>query len=217
MQNGLKRTIGTLVVLMAVASPAHTEPRAKQKPEQDQRTLVFPYMAVGGAPEGWHFLTVLSLENSHRLANSGTIEFFTGDGRPLHVQLNDSSGLAARSEWKVSGKDSTLLVVSHPGGSLEDGWLRIRLAGKPSIKVIVLVQCYNGEHLFAEAGTVGHPGEPVKDPYYRISTGGSSPWRQWRTPDSALLTHFKEEVRWIALRRSAPRHAFQCSRGPRCK
>jgi hypothetical protein len=217
MQNRLKRTIWTLVILMAVASPAHTGSRAKQKSEQDQRTLVLPYMAVGGAPEGWHFLTVLSLENSHRLANSGTIEFFTGDGRPLHVQVNDNAGLAARSEWKVSGKDSTLLVVSHPGGSFEDGWLRIRLSRKDPIKVIVLVQCYNGEHLFAEAGTVGHPGGPVKGPYSRISTGGSSTRRQWRTPDSALRTHLKEEVRWLALRRSAPRYAFQCSRGPRCK
>ena len=217
MQYRLKRTIGAIVILMAVAGPAHTEPRATPKSQPDQRTLVLPYIAVGGAPEGWHFLTVLSLENSHRLANSGTIEFFTGDGRPLHVQLNDSAGLAARSEWRVSGKDSTLLVVSHPGGSFEDGWLRIRLAGKASIKVIVLVQCYNGEHLFAEAGTVGDPGEPRRGPYSRISTSGSNHWRQWRIPDSAQRTHLKEVARWLALRRSAPGYAFPCSRGPRCK
>jgi rare lipoprotein A len=186
MQGGLKQTVCALVMLVAASWPVHSESRSTPKSDQEQRTLVLPYMAVGGAPEGWHFLTVLSIENSRRLANSGTIEFFTEDGRPLHVQLNDNAGLAARSEWRVAGKDSTLLVVSHPGGSFEDGWLRLRLSGKAPIKVIVLVQCYNGEHLFAEAGTVGNPGEPVNGPYYRISTGGSSSWRQWRTPGSAL-------------------------------
>jgi rare lipoprotein A len=185
MQNELKQTIGALAILMLVASQARTEPRATPNSEQEQRTVVLPYMAVGGAPEGWHFLTVLSIENSHRFANTGTIEFFTADGRPLHVQLNDSAGLAARSEWRVSGKDSTLLVVSHPGGSFEDGWLRIRLGRKDAIKVIVLVQCYNGEHLFAEAGAVGHPGEPVNGPYYRISSVGSNTWKQWSAPDTA--------------------------------
>jgi hypothetical protein len=210
MQYGLKRTIGAIVILMAVAGPAHTEPRATPKSQPDQRTLVLPYIAVGGAPEGWHFLTVLSLKNSHRLANTGTIEFFTGDGRPLHVQLNGSMGLASRSEWKVSGKNSTLLVVSHPGGSFQDGWLRIRLSRKDPIKVIVLVQCYNGKRLFAEAGTVGHPGMPINGPYYRISTAGSSPWTQWRIPGSAPRLHLKEEARWLALRRSAPGYAFRC-------
>lgn len=185
MQNGTKRLIGTLIIVIAVANAAHAEFRAKQKSEPDLRTLVLPYMAVGGAPEGWHFVTVLSIENSHRLGNSGTIEFFTDDGRPLHVQLNDSMGLATRSEWKVSGRDSTVLVVSHPSGSFEDGWLRIRISRKDSIKVIVLVQCYHGEHLFAQAGTVGHPGEALKGPYSRISTSGSNPWSKWRTPDGA--------------------------------
>ena len=185
MQYRLARTIWTLLILIAVAGPAYSRSGAFPISTQDEQTIVLPYMAVGGELEGWHFLTVLSLENSHRLADSGTIEFFTGEGRPFHVQLNDSTGLAARSEWKVSGKDSTLLVISHPGGSFEDGWVRIRHSRKDPIKAIVLVQCYNGKQLFAEAGAVGHPGELVNSPYYRISTNRSSPWRRWNAPANA--------------------------------
>ena len=56
--------------------------------------------------------------------------------------------------------------------------------------MIVLVECYNGEQLFAEAGTIGDSSEPLNGPYYRISDRGSSPMRQWSAPDAVRQIAF---------------------------
>lgn len=150
------------VVAGLVAMPALTQPRvshtAASPVQENQSVLVLPYIAVGGVPEGWHFLTVVSLENPNSSETSGAFEFFSKDGTPLHVQLDDEPEMAATTAWTLPAKDSKILILTHPGDNLQAGFLRVKLAGHMPVDVIVLIQFYNGEELVSQAVVLAGPG-----------------------------------------------------------
>jgi hypothetical protein len=156
--------------------PALAESPALIDSPQEGNVLVLPYVAVGGTPEGWHFQTMLILENPQDSLNSGTVEFFSNDGQPLEVQLNDASELAAETDWMVLPGRSKVLILTHPGGDFHAGWLRVKRPEKSAVQITVVIQFYNGDYLAGQAGIqAGGPEEENASFYYSAAFKPSGP------------------------------------------
>jgi hypothetical protein len=149
MANRSTHSIRTLVALVIVAVlPAFAEPPAREN------VVNLPYFAVGGMPEGWHFLTVLSLENPDNSAISGTVEFLSTDGRPMHVQLDEGAALAVQAEWNVDAGESKAILLTHPGNQFDAGWLRVKSTRRAPLHAMAVIQFYHGDELVGEAGVL---------------------------------------------------------------
>ncbi|MBI2817606.1 MAG: septal ring lytic transglycosylase RlpA family protein [Acidobacteria bacterium] len=156
---------------------------------EKQEFLVLPYVAVGGLPEGWHFMTVVSLENRKNSQILGGFEFFSNEGAPLHVQINDGAEEASETEWTLEPKGEKITVLSHPGNSFEAGWLRVNVARQADVSVMVVVQFYNGHNLIGQAGAMAGSGQrPVS--YKLISAD---------TPDATSLLKNPSRVQMVNL------------------
>ena len=142
---------------------------------ENGNALTLPYVAVGGAPDGWHLLTVVFLSNTSGDPDSGTIEFFDNEGQPLPVALNGHAELSAESTWTIPGGESTLFVLTHPGEVLRAGWLQINLSEKSALHVITIVRFYNSRSLIAEAGVRASPKHSGLSPYYMTASARETP------------------------------------------
>ncbi len=188
-------TLLLMISMATLAVPAFTETRTPVPSGENRNTLVVPYIAVGGEQESWHFLTVVTLKNTDRQATSGTIEFFDDDGSPMRVQLNDGAALAAQSEWSVASRQSKLLTLSHSGGTLQGGWLRIRYAGTSPIAVSGTIEFYNGDDFLGKVSSVAHPSDWLPVEFPRIEFRGPKPaWpMQHFNTEGMLLASYKPE------------------------
>ena len=101
---------------------------------------------------GWHFITGLSLRNARTAPQSVSVEIFDNDWDPLPVIVNGESELAGRATWVVPAEDSREFVLTHPGGALRGGWVRLASAEPSTIQVVVIARFYNGNALILESG-----------------------------------------------------------------
>jgi rare lipoprotein A (peptidoglycan hydrolase) len=161
-----------------------------EAPSGKHESLVLPYVAVGGAPEGWHFMTVVSLENRKGTKISGGMQFFNSEGSPMHVQMNDSAEVATESQWSLEPKESKLTVLSHPGSKFESGWLRVDASKESQVDVVVVVQFYNGDDLVGQAGTMAGPSQTLAS--YKLISADSR--------DAISLLKSPNQMRMINLR-----------------
>ncbi|MBI4459855.1 MAG: hypothetical protein HY648_07335 [Acidobacteria bacterium] len=134
--------------------------------EEYFESVTLPYVAVGGAPEGRHVLTLVFLTNGGRESDSGSIEFFDNEGQSLPVALNGDSELIAQASWSVPPGESALFVLSHPSSTLRSGWLQIKLSKTSAILVTTILQLYDSRILMGEAAFQTLNKNSVISPYY---------------------------------------------------
>lgn len=139
---------------------------------ENKNSLTLPYVAVGGAPDGWHLLTLVFLTNASNNADSGTIDFIDNNGQPLPVALNGDSELKADTSLDVPAGASKLLVLTHPDDVFRAGWLQINLSEKSDLRVTVIVRFYNSSSLIAEARIQTTPKHSSFSSYYMTAASG---------------------------------------------
>ena len=184
---------------------------------ENGNTLSLPYVAVGGAPDGWHLLTLLFLKNTSGEPDSGTIEFFDNDGQSLPVALNGHAELSAESTWTIPAGESTLFILTHPGEVPRAGWLQMNLSEKSALHVTTIVRFYNSRSLIAEAGVQASPKHSRLSPYYMTASAREIPpgndkgivnRSRWETPNrwvcGCLAISFSRSRHYPASFSSAP-------------
>jgi hypothetical protein len=164
---------------------------AKAPPTEDERLangLVFPYVTSGGSPDGMHIQTLLFLSNPRAIANGGTIEFFDNRGGPWPVLLVGNSKVAARAMWTTPPEATRMLVAAHPSEAVQTGWVKITTFEKSPIRLIAVLQLYNGEDLVKESMLVFDPAEKRYLPYQMTSLrDDGSPWTAPRRRGAAVI------------------------------
>ena len=141
---------------------------------ENANTITLPYVAVGGAPEGWHLLTLLFLTNASNDSDSGTVEFFDNDGQPLSIALNGDSELKTDASWDVPAGASKLLVLTHPDNVFRAGWLQVNLSQKSELRVTIVARFYNSHSLIAEARIQASPHRAFSSSYYLTASPGKN-------------------------------------------
>ena len=147
--------------------------------ETKENVVVLPYIALGGEASGWHFITGLSIRNSHSDSQWVKVQVFDNDWDPLPVILNGESELAAETTWTIPPEDSREFVLTHPGQALLGGWIRMATSEQTAIRVVVVVRFYNGDALILETGI--STTLPKQDPtaFHTVALQNSlSPWRR---------------------------------------
>ena len=170
MDHRFKSLLWTLTVVLGLCVPT-----AWSGTGENGNAMTLPYVAVGGAPDGWHLLTLLFLTNTSGEPESGTIDFFGNDGQPLPVALNGHAELSAEATWNVPAGESTLFVLTHPGEDLRAGWLQMNLSEKSVLHVTTIVRFYNSRSLIAEAGVQASPKHSGLSPYYKTASAREIP------------------------------------------
>ena len=178
----------TVLAAILLASSALADFGQRTLSQQDSNTLLLPYMAVGGPSKGLHFVTAVSVENSHPIPNSGTIEFYTGDGRQMDVRLNSQPVSARVVDWTVPSRGSKVMILSAAGDGLETGWLRIRRNSNSSVNIVVLVQFYNGNQLVTQGGAVAGGRGSAFAAFRPIPTRNLFPVEKLQSPGRGLLS-----------------------------
>ena len=130
-----------------------TENVSPRKPANKANSvLILPYLAVGGESDNLHFITGLTVRNSHSVPESVSVEVFDNDWRPLPVILNGESEMSGKTVWTIPPQDSRVFVMIHPSEAPIQGWIRMSSPEKSSIEIQTVVRGYDGDSLVMETG-----------------------------------------------------------------
>ena len=155
----------------ASESSAPNKPAARR-----DLTLILPYLALGGESEDLHFITGLTIRNSHTVAESISVEVFDNDWRPLPVILNGESEMSGKTIWTIPPQDSRVFVMIHPSEAPIQGWIRMSSPEKSSIEIQTVVRAYEGDSLVLETGANSSFEKLPSSDVHLISLGdGSEP------------------------------------------
>jgi hypothetical protein len=119
------------------------------KADTSQEGTVIPYLAVGGAVDGLHSETLLVVGNPTHASTSGVIDVFDEDIQPLPIAFDGARSLQAEIPWRIPPGSASKFVLSHPGNSIQSGWLRVKPSGKSNLDLIVVVRVYYGRSLLS--------------------------------------------------------------------
>ena len=132
-----------------IDSPSPSSNKSASKPNV---TLILPYLALGGESENLHFITGLTVRNSHSVAEFVTVEVFDNDWKPLPVILNGESEMSGKTVWTIPPEDSRVFVMIHPSEAPIQGWIRMSSPAQSSIEIQTVVRAYDGDSLVMETG-----------------------------------------------------------------
>ena len=105
------------------------------QPTKQTSLLILPYLALGGESDDLHFITGLTVRNSHSVPESVSVEVFDNDWRPLPVILNGESEMSGKTVWTIPPQDSRVFVMIHPSEAPIQGWIRMSSPEKSSIEI----------------------------------------------------------------------------------
>ena len=115
---------------------------------------IIPYFAVGGEAAGLHTETLLVVGNPTHATSAGVIVAFDEDIQPLPIALDGGKGLQAEIPWSIPPGSARKFLLSHPGNSVQAGWLRVKPSDKSNLDLIVVVRVYYGKTLLSVQGFI---------------------------------------------------------------
>ena len=163
--------LGLLAVILILPSL----PAGGENPEPSETVIILPYIALGGEKAGWHFMTGLSLRNGRPAPQTVSVEIFDNEWDPLPVIVNGESELPRPATWIIPAENSREFVLTHPGGALLGGWLRLSSEESSALQVIAIARFYNGDALILETGVSTNFSRQSSAEFRKVSWGAPLP------------------------------------------
>lgn len=131
---------------------------------------LIPHIAIGGAPGGINFQTVLYLTNpTGSSITGGQINLFDNNGNPLAASAN---GSAAATSFPFSFAAGSVFKIALSGGStLQSGWAELTVPTGTSLIINALFQTYNGPTVISEASVLESPAQTEGLIYVNLTPG----------------------------------------------